>query len=160
MIEKNNKDHYNIDIVINSFINIFFKILSTNKALILFDKTFGILNDLYFNIESLKVKYNSIDITNAKRDFLKYYINEKNIKIGNYIIQILNFNKKHNLIYEINADAKIVSVVDPLFDNRFKDLKDLLKYFKIFREGYLIPKNDLIQIVKYIQNVTRLKVFL
>lgn len=152
------------DLVIGLAINLALNILSTDKGMILFEKTIKKINVLYFNIESLKIKYNCIDITNAKRDFLKYYINEKNLKIENYVIHVLNFDNKFKLydiiIYQVDKNISIIDIVDPLFDPRFRELNGLLKYFKVFREGYVIPEYDLIEIIKYLQKVTRLKLFL
>ncbi len=114
------------------------------------------------NIRQKLFKYNDgvSDLTNIKKDKIKDFIFKSNgIKVGSFLIKIIsnNYDKINICIYE--EKHKILSKLDILKDKRFS-CAWVGKYFTTFKVGKDIPIEIFIDIIRWLQGVVRMTVFI
>jgi len=115
-------------------------------------------------LKSLKEKQLIIDATSYSLEEMKNKINSfRNVRIGNFRLQILNINANamNILIFEEQKkkSANITVKVNPNKDSRFLG-RSWVTYFNQFNEGKNIPLEEIPNILKWLQIIHRLPAFL
>ena len=115
-----------------------------------------------------------IDITSIKKEeIIKSIYNNTNLKIGDFFIKVTAYHKEPGnkeesasitlTIYEnkeqLSFNRKVINKINPLKDSRF-DNRPWLIYFNKFSYGTKVPINIIPDIIKWLQVLTKIPVFI